>query len=127
MSTTAAAPAVQSDRFGVPLKGWSLASLYAHPEDGEGCLVMVACENCGDGFLTDAPEDDTRCTACSLPPADVAALRMVPAPVRPAACAFCSDAMYGTDTDGTRHPRCARFVASLNARPGTRKDEPIAA
>jgi hypothetical protein len=118
-----------TDRFGVPLKGWSLASLGPYPEDGEGCLVMVACDRCGDGFITDAPDDDTRCTACSLPPAEVAALRMVPAPIRPAviACAFCAAPMYGTDSDGTRHPRCARFVVSLNARPGTRKDEPIAA
>jgi hypothetical protein len=55
-----------------------------------------------------------------MPPADVA-LRMVPAPVR-AACAFCGDPMYGTDSDGTRHPRCARFVASLDARPLTKED-----
>jgi hypothetical protein len=114
-----------TDRFGVPLSGWSLASLYPYPDDGDGCVVMVACDRCGDGFITDAPDDDTLCTACSLPPAEVAALRMVPAPIRsaPVACLFCSDPMYGSDSDGTRHPRCARFVASLNAR----RETPIAA
>jgi hypothetical protein len=125
MATTAAPAA---DRFGVPLQGWSLASLYPYPDEGEGTLVTVACDQCGEGFVTDAPDDDTTCAVCLMPPAEVAALRaMVPAPLRPAACAFCGDPMYGSDSDGTRHPRCARFVASLAPHDGTEMEEPIAA
>ena len=40
---------------------------------------------------------------------------------------YATGSMYGTDRDGTRHLRCARFLAGLDARPGTRKDAPIAA
>jgi hypothetical protein len=109
MPTTAAAPAATNDRFGVPLKGWSFAPALPEVDD---LAVIVACDRCGDTFYTE-DADDALCTACAMPPAEVAALRMLPAPVRPAACLFCGDAMYGTDSDGTRHPRCARFVASL--------------
>jgi hypothetical protein len=82
MTQTAAAPAAV-DRFGVPLKGWSLASLYPYPDEGEGTLVTVACDQCGEGFVTDSPDDDTTCAVCLMPPAEVAALRaIVPAPLR---------------------------------------------
>ena len=126
MTQTAAAPAAV-DRFGVPLQGWSLASLYPFPDEGEGTLVTVACDQCGEGFVTDSPEDTT-CAVCLMPPAEVAALRaMVAAPIRPAACAFCGDPMYGSDRDGTRHPRCDRFVASLAPHYGAGSEDPIAA
>jgi hypothetical protein len=121
--TQTAAAAATTDRFGVPLKGWSFAPSL--PEVDE-IAVIVACEMCGDTFSTEDPDDDTLCCACSMPPAELAALRMVPAPARPA-CLFCGDPMYGTDSDGTRHPRCARFLAGLDARRDTRKDQPIAA
>jgi hypothetical protein len=110
MAQTAAA-----DRFGVPLKGWSFAPPLPEVDD---CAVIAACDRCGDTFYSD-DADDALCTACAMPPAEVAALRMVAAPVaRPAACLFCGDPMYGRDIDdaGTRHPRCARFLTRLAER-----------
>ena len=128
MTLTAAAPAATTDRFGVPLKGWSLAPSIPEVDD---LAVICACEMCGDTFYSE-DADDVLCAACAMPPAEVAALRMVPAPTPPA-CLFCGDPMYGRDTDGTRHPRCARFLASLDARrqvfhdPAAWKESPIAA
>src|SRR5215203_4495790 len=86
----------------VVLGGWSFAD-----EGVEDNAVAVECAGCGDTIYTEDAGDDAYCTACSMPAAEVAALRMVPAPIRPApaACLFCGDPMYGRDTDGTRHPR----------------------
>jgi ribosomal protein L37E len=110
-----------------PLLGWSAA--YEGVEDN---AVAVACTRCGDRIYVDDPTDDAYCAACAMPAAEVAALGMVPS-ATPAdrsfmtPCSFCGDPMYGTDTDGTRHPRCARFLAGLDARRTTRKEQPIAA
>jgi hypothetical protein len=104
MSQTATAAATQTDHFGVPLKGWSLASTYAYPDDGEGLCATVECDTCGDAFVTNDPDTDTTCAICLMPPAEVAALRMVPAPAR-----------------------CDRVLAGLDARHATRKEEPLAA
>src|SRR5215208_5231902 len=81
----------------VALRGWSFAD-----EGTDDDTVAVACTGCGDRICVDDPTDDAYCAACSLPAAEVAALRMVPAPA-PVACLLCGDPMYGTDTDGTRH------------------------
>ena len=111
----------RADVFGVPLGGWSFATQSPEVDD---CATITACEQCGDTFLTEDPADDVLCCACSMPPAELAALRMVSAP-RPA-CTFCGELMYGADCDGARHPRCARFVASL-APVAIREEEAIAA
>ena len=120
MSQTATA-AAQTDRFGVPLKGWSLVS--SDPDDGAS-WVMVACERCGDGFLTDDPDSDTLCCACSMPPAEVAALRMVSAP-RPA-CDKCGFFPLRASDDG-RCAACTRLYASLTDVSAARKEDAIAA
>jgi hypothetical protein len=98
-----------------PLMGWSMVRESAN--DGD-CSVRVECVGCGDHFWTEDPDDDVYCAAYAMDPAERAALRMVPA--APVACAFCGQPMYGRDTDdaGSRHPRCARFLASLDARNG---------
>src|SRR4051812_16306929 len=106
----------------VALGGWCFAD-----EGTDDDAVAVACAGCGDRIYTDDPSDDTYCAACSMDPADCAALRMTSE--TPAACAFCGAPMYGSDTDdaGTRHPRCARFLAGLDARRASWKEAPIAA
>jgi hypothetical protein len=122
MSQTATAAATQTDRFGVPLKGWSLASTYAYPDDGEGLCATVECDTCGDAFVTNDPDTDTTCAICLMPPAEVAALRaMVPAPAS-VACLLCGQPIYRGDADdtGTRHAHCGHFIASLDARRATR-------
>ena len=62
-----------------------------------------------------------------MPAAEVAALRMV-TPAR-TDCPLCSLTIYCEDAynAGTRHARCGRFLASLDARRATRKEELIAA
>src|SRR5688572_17174643 len=57
----------------VALGGWSMAADHANEGD---CAVRVACAGCGDRFWTEDPDDDTYCAACTLPAAEVAALRM---------------------------------------------------
>jgi hypothetical protein len=122
--TQTATAAAQTDRFGVPLKGWSFATQTPEVDD---LAVILTCDRCGDTFFSE-DADDTLCTACSMPPAEVAALRMVPAST-PAACLLCGAPIYRGDADaaGTRHPRCARFLTLLAARHAARKEEPIAA
>ena len=119
MPQTAAAPAAQTDRFGVPLGGWSLAPSLPEVDD---LAVIVACEMCGDTFLTE--DDDTLCTACSMPPAELAALRMLPAP-RPA-CDKCGFFPLRAD-DAGRCAACTRLYASLIDFAAARKEQPIAA
>ena len=94
----------------------------------DATFYAVACGTCGETFSSEEPDDDT-CAACAMDPAELAALRaMVPAPIaRHAACAFCGNPMYGRDTDGTRHPRCDRFLAGLDARRAAWKEDAIAA
>jgi hypothetical protein len=110
-----------------PLMGWSMVN-EGHAED-DAAWYAVACGVCGDTFWTEDADDDT-CAACAMPAHELAALRMVPAsrPV-PAACLLCGQPIYRGDADehGTRHARCGRCLASLDARYATRKEEPIAA
>jgi hypothetical protein len=115
----------QTDRFGVPLKGWSLASLGPYPEDGE-CAVKVACATCGDAFY--AEDGETLCAACAMPPADAAALRMAPA--APAPCrAMCEKCCFYPIAEGTtRCTACTRLYARLDANWQEWKErQPIAA
>jgi hypothetical protein len=87
--------------------------------------VAVECAGFGDGIYTDGdPSDDHFCTACTMPPADLAALRMVPA-ARPT-CQTCGVTIYGTP-DGPRCAVCARFIARLDADWNTWKEARIAA
>src|SRR5215212_4493772 len=75
-----------------PLVGWSLAH-----EGVEDDAVAVACAGCGDRIYVDGdPSDDAYCEACTMPAADFAALRMVPAPV---ACLLCGQPIYRGDAD----------------------------
>src|SRR5215213_6743946 len=96
----------------VVLGGWSFAD-----EGTEDDAVAVACAGCGDRLYVDDPTDDAYCAACAMPAAELAALRMVPAPA-PVACLFCGQPIYRGDGDdaGTRHARCGRFLAGLDAR-----------
>ena len=106
----------------VLLGGWSFAD--EAPEDD---AVGVACTGCGDHILTEDPDEDAYCAACSMPIDEVAALRMVSAP---AACLLCGAPIYRGDADdaGTRHARCGRLLTSLDARCLPRKEvQPIAA
>jgi hypothetical protein len=119
MTTTAAAPAAASDRFGVPLKGWSFAPSLPEVDD---LAVIAACEMCGDTFFTE--DGGTLCTACGMPPAEVAALRMVPAPAR-AVCETCGFFPLAANT--VRCTACTRLYASLTALAATRKEDAIAA
>jgi hypothetical protein len=111
MSTTAAV-----DRFGVPLRGWSLV---VDPADDGECAVRVECARCGDPFYTDDPADDPAddlCPAYLMPPTELAALRaMVPAPARVAreTCDTCG--FYPIAATLTRCPACTRFYARLDA------------
>ena len=126
MTQTAAAATAQTDRFGVPLTGWSFAPAIPEVDD---LAVIVTCDRCGDTFHTE-DADDTRCTACSMPPAELAALRMVPTPApAPVACLLCGQPIYRSDADdtGTRHAHCGRFLTALDARRAAWKEEPIAA
>jgi hypothetical protein len=107
----------------VVLGGWRFAD-----EGVEVDAVAVACAGCGDRIYVDDPSDDAYCAACSMPAAEVAALRMVPAPT-PVACRLCGAPIYRGDADdaGTRHRSCGRFIARLDGVRGTGKEEPIAA
>src|SRR5688500_3180480 len=80
-----------------PLPGFSMVN------EGNGApdatFYAVECQSCGDRIYTEDPDEDAYCAACSLPAAEIDALRMVPAPrPTPAACAFCGAPMYGRAT-----------------------------
>lgn len=112
----------------IALGGFSAADWDTERQSYGHDAVAVECAGCGDRFYTDDPSDDAYCAACAMPAAELAALRMVPAPT-PVACLFCGDPIYRGDADdaGTRHPRCGRFLAGLDARRAAWKEEPIAA
>jgi hypothetical protein len=96
-----------------PLLGWSLVNEGNGAEDA--LVVAVACVGCGDVFRTEDADD--LCAACLMPAAELAALRMVPAPA-PVACLLCGQPISRGDADegGTRHAQCARFLTLLAAR-----------
>jgi hypothetical protein len=104
-----------------PLMGWSMVNDGNVADDAT--FYAVTCAGCGDTFQSEEPDDDM-CAACADPVLAAELRAMRPASVtRPADCAFCGNPMFGRDTDGTRHPRCARFLSGLDAR----KESPIAA
>ena len=104
--------AATTDRFGVPLTGWSLAF---DPADDGDCFTRVECDRCGDPFLTEDPDTDTICAACLMPPAEVAALRAL-RPANPPARETCDKCgFYPIAANLTRCPACTRFYARLDA------------
>ena len=116
----------RTDRFGVPLQGWSFATQSPEVDD---CAVITACERCGDAFLTEDPDDDVLCCACSMPPAELAALRMTPAgcPSAPRpACDRCGFFPLRTG-DAVRCPACTRLYASLIDVSAARTEDALAA
>src|SRR5215217_1481661 len=79
----------------VVLGGWRFAD-----EGVEDDAVAVECAGCGDRIYVDDPTDDAYCAACSMPAAEVAALRMVP--VHRPTCERCGFPLRAGDP-----PRCA--------------------
>ena len=106
-----------------PLMGWSMVR-EGHAED-DATWYAAACATCGDTFRTEDPDDDTLCAACAMDPAEVAALRMVPAPVARPACAMCGGILTAQDT--TRCAVCARFMARLDADHAAWKEDRLIA